>query len=161
MKHPLSFIGGFAAGALVMYYLDARSGGQRRALVRDKVVATSHDLAEFAEAQAKHLVDRVKGVVATGRMDRTTGAEPQSDDQLRERIRAQMGRWVSHPRAVQVEVQEGRVRLSGYVLRGEAHGLVENVHAMAGVRELQNDLQIHEGPGDIPTLQGAEVPPTA
>ena len=94
-------------------------------------------------------------------MDRTTAGEPQSDDQLRERIRAQMGRWVSHPRAVQVEVQEGRVRLSGYVLRGEAHGLVENVHAMAGVRELQNDLQIHEGPGDIPTLQGAEVPPTA
>ena len=154
MKHPLSFIGGFAAGLLAMYYLDARSGGQRRALVRDKVVATGHDMADYAEHHAKRIVDHVKGMVATGRVDRTTSSEPQSDEQLRERIRAQMGRWVSHPGAVHVEVEQGRVRLTGHVLHGEASYLVENVRAMAGVGELHNELQVHEGPGDIPSLQG-------
>lgn len=159
IKHPLSVLGGFAAGALAMYYLDAQSGGRRRALVRDKVVSAGHDAAHVARTQGKRAVDHAQGVMATHRLDRVTPTEPASDQQLHDRIRARLGRVISHPRSLHVEVEQGRVRLAGHILRKEVDGLLGELQGLAGVREVRNDLQVHETNEGISELQGRTEAP--
>ena len=79
MKHPLSFLGGFLTGALVMYYLDEQSGGRRRALVRDKVVSAGHGVADLAQSKAKHVMNQAKGFVATHRPGSSSANEADTD----------------------------------------------------------------------------------
>ena len=130
MKHILNITAAFAAGALAMYYLDSTMGRRRRALARDKIVG-----ADFLEGAGKQVADRAKGVMATGSLDRVSSSQPQSDAQLRERVRARMGHLVSHPRAIDVSVEEGVVRLSGQVLVKELDGLLSQLTDMPGVRK--------------------------
>lgn len=85
---------GIVAGAVVMYFFDVISGGRRRALVRDKIVGAGHDAAYFAQAKGKRAADHVKGLFTTRRLDRVTRSEPQSDQQLHDRIRARLGRVI-------------------------------------------------------------------
>ena len=159
MRHPLSFLGGFLTGVLAMYYLDAQSGGRRRALVRDRVVSASHHAAGLAQAQAKRALDRAKGVLATGSLHRVSRRRPESDQQLHDRIRARLGRVISHPKALAVLVDQGCVRLSGHVLRREVEPLLEEVKAMPGVHEVRNEATVHDNPEGIPSLQGRTEPP--
>lgn len=42
-----------ACGAAAMYFLDPASGRRRRAYVRDKAAAGRHDVADYANTQAK------------------------------------------------------------------------------------------------------------
>jgi osmotically-inducible protein OsmY len=154
MKHLPSFLGGLAAGALLMYYLDAANGARRRALVRDRIVSAGHDVADYAGHKGKLALGRVKGVVATGRLDRVSSRPPESDRQLHERIRARLGRLCSHPGAVHVEVEEGHVRLTGHVLAREIDPLLDQLRSMPGVQTVQNALAVHDGPEHVPALQG-------
>lgn len=155
MKHPWSVLGGCLAGALAMYYLDPRTGAYRRSLVRDKTVGACHDAASLARAKGKRAADRVKGVVATGRLDRVTSRPPESDHQLHERIRARIGRLVSHPRLLEVSVEQGRVSLGGHVLRSEIDHLMADLRAMPGVAEVHSELQVH---GRAHELQNIPAP---
>ena len=150
--HPLAFLGGCIAGALAMYYLDPRTGAYRRSLVRDKAVAAGHEAAWLARAKSKRAADRLKGVVATGRLDRVSHRAPESDQQLHERLRARIGRLVSHPRMVQLEVQEGRVRLSGHVLRRELDALLGDIRGMTGVNGVHSELELHERAQDLQNI---------
>jgi hypothetical protein len=154
MRDFLSFAAGVATGTVVMYYLDKQSGARRRALVRDKVVAVGHDAADLAEAKAKRAADRVKGMLATGRLDRVGGDEPDSDQQLHDRIRARLGRIVSHPKSIQIEANQGSVRLQGHVLTQELDVLLREINDMAGVRSIRNELTCHDTAQGIPELQG-------
>src|SRR6476660_5574282 len=89
----------FAAGALVMFYLDPATGRRRRALVRDRAAATGHDAGRFARAKSKRAADRVRGLVA-----RTRGRwshETIDDDRLEARVRSQLGRLVDRPHGVE------------------------------------------------------------
>jgi hyperosmotically inducible periplasmic protein len=158
LKHPLSFVGGLIAGALAMYYLDARSGSRRRAVVRHKLVAAGHDLSSMAEAKSKRAVGRIKGMLVTHRMDRVSHSRPQSDQQLHDRIRSRLGRLIHYPKAVEVEVGQGRVRLHGHVLRREVDDLCREVQHMAGVRELYSELQVHRTSEEISQLYSHSQP---
>ncbi|MGK6306841.1 BON domain-containing protein [Variovorax sp. DT-64] len=158
MRDFLSFAAGVAAGTLAMYYLDKQSGRRRRALVRDKLVAAGHDAADLAESAGKRTVDRLKGIVATGRLDRVGGHEPESDSQLHERIRARLGRVVSHPKSIQVEVDRGEVCLRGHILTGELDELLYDVGQMRGVQTVRNELTCHDTAQGIPELQGSTEP---
>lgn len=159
LRHPLSFLGGFAVGALVMYYLDEQSGGRRRALARDKMVAAGHDAAWTAQAKGKRAVDRAKGVMATGHLDRVSRHEPDTAQQLHDRIRSRLGRVVSHPRSVHVAIEPDCVCLTGHVLRKEVDHLLAEVQGIAGVDEVRNELQVHETAEGISELQGRTEPP--
>lgn len=159
MKHPLSFLGGFLAGLCAMYYLDAQSGGRRRALVRDQLVSAGHDLADLAQVTSKRALGRAKGMVATGSLDRRTRRPPESDFQLEERIRARLGRTVGHPGAVHVHVEQGCVRLDGHLLRKDLDPLMQEICSMAGVSEVRNELQVHEQAEGVPELQGSTEAP--
>jgi hypothetical protein len=159
IRHPLSFATGMAVGALIMYYLDAQGGGRRRALVRDKLVAAGHDAADFAEVKGKRAVDHLKGYAATRRLDRTSPHAPESEQQLHDRIRSRLGRLVSHPRSVQVEVRGGEVCLRGHILTKEQDGLLREVQQFTGVEAVRSELVCHDTPEGIPELQGRTEPP--
>jgi osmotically-inducible protein OsmY len=155
----VSFLAGLAAGALAMYYFDAASGGRRRALVRDKIVAAGHDAAWLAQAKAKRAADHLRGVVATRHLDRVTRARPESDAQLYDRIRARLGHLISHPKSVEVEVHEGCVTLKGRILTKELDRMLREVRCMAGVKTVDNQLTCHDRGEGIPELQGRTEPP--
>jgi hypothetical protein len=160
MKQILNIAAAFAAGAIAMYYLDSTLGSRRRALARDRIIGVAHDAADLAEAKGKRMADRVKGVMATGSLDRTSSTEPQSDAQLGERVRARMGHLVSHPRAIDVTVEGGIVRLSGQVLAKELDGLLSQISEMKGVRKVHNALTSLTDPsgfGEVPRDEGADM----
>lgn len=158
MRDLLSTVVGLAAGAAAMYYLDPEMGRRRRALVKDKFVSVSHDVGNVAGAKRKRLSDRVKGALASVRAQLTGAAQPRNDRQLCDRIRAQLGRVVSHPRAIEVHVTAGQVRLRGDVLRQEVDELLSMVSAMRGVHAVDNQLSVHETGDGISRLQGAGHP---
>lgn len=160
MKHALNVAAAFAAGAIAMYYFDATLGRRRRALLRDKAVGLSHDAADLAEAKGKRFIDRAKGFVSTGRLDRQGASEPQSDAQLRERVRSRLGHWVSHPRAIEVEVDEGVVRVSGQVLAKELDGLLSRLTGIPGVRKVHNALVTLDDPSGFGEVPQAGTPQT-
>jgi osmotically-inducible protein OsmY len=138
MARLFRLVAAFAAGAALMYYLDPRSGRRRRALVRDKGVAAGHDLARLARGKVKRASDRLHGAAARtrARMRR----EQVDDERLHERVRARLGRVVTHPRDIEVKVRDGRVVLSGHASRAEIDELVQSVAAIRGVGEIDNLL---------------------
>jgi hypothetical protein len=78
---------------------------------------------------------------------------------LVERVRARLGRTLSHPHAVNVVAHEGVVTLRGPILQHEVKPLLDAIERVADVRELVNELEEHEEPGNIPSLQGGSTPP--
>jgi hypothetical protein len=103
------------------------------------------------------MAHRVTGVAA--RLRRPFRQESVDDAVLAERVRAQLGRAVSHPRAIEVEVTDGRVCLRGPVIEGEVPRLLSAVRSVRGVREVVSALEQHEEPGDVPALQGGRTTP--
>lgn len=158
MKHALNLAAAFAAGAIAMYYFDATMGRRRRALARDRAIGLSHDAADLVESKGKRFLDRARGVAATGRLDRQSSSEPQSDAQLRERVRSRLGHWVSHPRAIEVDVEEGVVRVSGQVLAKELDGLLSRLTGIPGVRKVHNALVTLEDPSGFGEMPQAGTP---
>lgn len=138
MNKPLGTLGAVAAGALAMYYLDPDLGARRRAL-----------LADLVRSGLPGGDRRGRGRPMRRAYLRPTAADPQEDAELRERIQVGLGRMVSHPRAIQVSVESGVVRLSGRVLAKERDGLLEQVQQMPGVQKLVNAMTSHDNPTDI------------
>jgi osmotically-inducible protein OsmY len=159
MRDFVSFVAGVAAGTVAMYYLDQENGRRRRALVRDKVVAAGHDAADMAESAGKRTVDQLKGILSTHRLDRVASNQPETDFQLHERIRARLGRVVSHPKSIDVEVDQGSVRLRGHILARELDELLYEVRHMRGVRVVRNELTSHDTAQGISEMQGGTEMP--
>ena len=145
MNKPLGTLGAAAAGALAMYYLDPELGARRRAL-----------LADLVRSGLPGGEGRPHG---RGRPVRRTylapvHADPDSDAELRDRIQTRLGRMVSHPRAIRLDVENGVVRLSGRVLAKEREGLLEQVQQMAGVQKLVNAMTAHDLPRELASRAG-------
>src|SRR5262249_31799674 len=133
---------GLAVGARLMYLLDPDRGRRRRARLRDKIKHRAHKAGDALEVAAADLAHR-----ATGRAAETRARfrrEDVSDPVLVGRVRAKLGRVVSHPRAIAVAADQGRVTLSGPILAGEVDDLLSAVAAVRGVREVENRLEMHE-----------------
>lgn len=146
MKHTIEKAGALALGALAMYYLDPQLGPQRRALLVDL-------LRGRLRARGGGGMPRRMSRRAYHRIPR---ADPQRDAELRDEIREALGRWVAHPRAIEVEVENGVVRLSGDVLSKERDGLLLQVLQMPGVQKLVNAMTAHDNPQGIATLEARE-----
>ena len=74
------------------------------------------------------------------------------------RVRSELGRTVRNPGAVEVSARAGKVTLAGPILSEEKSGAVSRVEAVPGVEGVEDRLESHERPGDIPALQGARGP---
>lgn len=150
------WLAGAAVGAVAMYIADPEMGRRRRALARDKVEHLANKTGDALDATNKDLNNRVQGIWAEVSR-RLFGPSRVSDDQLLvERVRAKLGRAVSHPHAVKVEAQQGRVILSGPILEHEKEPLLELVRDVPGVVDVVDNLQAYKEPDDIPSLQGGK-----
>src|SRR5262249_46860052 len=73
---------------------------------------------------------------------------------ITDRVRAAIGRVVSHPHAIEVEVHGGKVALRGPILGDEAQVALRTA-AVRGVTEVLDRLERHAEAGQVPALQGA------
>ena len=141
-----------AVGAMAMYFLDPQSGRRRRARTRDKAVRYRHRVRDAWDVTLRDTQHRARGVLAASR--RLVRRESVSDETLAGRVRAVLGRYVSHPHAVAVSVREGVVTLTGPILQAEVHPLLHAVKAVPGVRGAENGLQAHTDASHVSALQG-------
>jgi hypothetical protein len=140
-----------ALGAAAMYVLDPDKGRRRRAIGRDKLRSAVGNARRFVNVAARDAGARFRGMRALARRPRT----PLPDDlQLIERVRARIGRVVSHPHSIQVGAHHGQVMLSGHVLASEVGPLLDTVRAVWGVEEVEEHLVVHESADHVPSLQG-------
>jgi uncharacterized membrane protein len=147
---------GLGVGVGLMYFLDPERGRRRRARARDKLAHTLNVTTDAAGTTARDLAHRAAGTAA--RVRSSLRRQPVDDVVLIERVRAQLGRVVSHPHAIDVKATDGRVMLSGSVLHAEVNQLLHAVERVDGVRQVVNKLEEHKEPGNVPALQGGSTP---
>ncbi len=152
MKQPGKVIGAALAGASLMYLLDPDRGARRRALMRDQTVHAKHRLSVNLGRAAHDLGNRARGsaLELRARWQR----EIVDDVILHERIRSAIGRAVSHPGAIEVAVEGGRVTLKGHVLEHELRRLLRQARRVRGVTSVINAIRTHHDPDAVPSLQG-------
>jgi osmotically-inducible protein OsmY len=151
MKTKAAFLAGIAVGAGAMYMLDPDRGTRRRALARDQLVSAGHSLEDTVSGLSKDARNRAQGLAHETRARMTEGDV--EDSVLVERVRSELGRATSHPRSVVVSASNGQVTLSGPVLASEVDALVASVAKVRGVKGVENQLDVHDAPGNIPELQ--------
>ena len=152
MNKGLTFGAGLGLGTGLMYLLDPDRGRRRRALLRDKGAWAVRKTGDCIEVTAHDVRNRTQGLVND--IQSRFSSEPVHDSKLVERVRSKLGRVVSHPGAVEVSVQNGRVTLSGPILVEEIPGLLACVNSVQGVNQVVNHLEAQEHADNHPALQG-------
>jgi hypothetical protein len=147
------------AGAGLMYLLDPEVGNRRRARMRDRLVHARHVTGDAMDATSRDMRNRARGVVAELRARLVP--EDVADDVLQERVRARLGQVVRYARAIDATVDSACVTLRGPVLTDDVARLVRRVGRVPGVRAVDNRLDVHAEPGDVPGLQGARTSSTS
>ncbi|HEU5249445.1 MAG TPA: BON domain-containing protein [Thermoanaerobaculia bacterium] len=145
-------LGGLGLGAALMYVLDPERGKRRRALVRDKTARAAHKARERLDARSRDLRNRARGAAAE--VKSRVRREDVPDSVLEERVRAEIGRVVSTPGAIDVSVIARTATLSGPVLASEVDELVARVRGVRGIEDVENRLAVYETPEEVPALQG-------
>ncbi len=145
------FLGG-ALGACAMYFLDPQSGRRRRARTRDQLVHARRRLDQASRVTARDVSHRAQGIAAGAR--KLLSREEVSDDALIGRVRAALGRTVSHPHAIEVAAGGGHITLEGPVLTQEVRPLLRAVRNVPGVRAVSDHLTVYEEAGNVSALQG-------
>jgi hypothetical protein len=140
-----------ALGAGAAFLFDPQQGRRRRALIRDRVVRTTREAREFRDAASQDLRARAQGL--SSRMRALRGG-PVTDDILAARVRAKLGRHVSHPHAIHVTAQNGYITLTGDILASEHGRLLQALRLVSGVRDCADRMDVHTSPERISSLQG-------
>jgi osmotically-inducible protein OsmY len=137
-NNSLTLLLGIGIGATLMYFLDPERGSRRRHLVADKATSFARrgqgavrNAAVDARNRAQGLAAEVKGRL---RDDDVT------DDQLAERVRAQLGHHTDNASAVEVIVHEGTVTLRGEVSADDLPKVLGTVEGVRGVERVDNQL---------------------
>jgi hypothetical protein len=146
------WIAGVGIGAGCMYLMDPDCGKTRRVRLHDKTISACREVRMSLEKTQADLANRAHGLFATARS--AMKHEPIEEDQLIARVRAKMGRLVSHPHAIDVFAHDGEITLSGAVLEHEAHQVVSGVGSIRGVSTVCDHLTRHSDAEYIASLQG-------
>ena len=139
-------------GALFMYFTDSRTGRRRRALLADRLVHAEKVIGNAPRVIGRDLLHRARGLWA--QYKRWLGNAAVSDAEVAARVRAKLGRFVSHPHAVESTIHDGRVTLSGPILEHEIEPLLHSICRVDGVRDVENRLRSYDDAAHIPALQG-------
>jgi uncharacterized membrane protein len=150
--NPILF--GGALGALAMYFLDPQQGRRRRARARDKALHAGKVLNQAGLVTARDTAHRAKGVWASTR--NLFHHAPVEDAVLVGRVRAELGRFVSHSHAIEVAAEGGHITLSGPILAEEVRPLLRCVRRVPGVRAVSDRLTVHEDATGVSSLQGGQ-----
>ena len=151
----LAAAGGAGLGAGLLYILDRQSGGRRRALLRGKALHAFKEATDLLGMVASDVAGRSHGI--RPRIRHALKRERVDDRVLAERVRAKLGRYVSHPRSIGVDARDGKVTLTGPIIAKEVFGLVAHLRRVPGVQELENSLTLYEKAAGVPGLQGGEA----
>jgi len=143
---------GIGVGAGLTFLLDPDRGARRRALIRDKVVRTGHKTRDALGATRRDLGHRVGGAMAEARA--MFGKDTVDDRILAARVRAELGRVASHPRAIDVDAFNGVIVLSGDVLASEVSSIISAITGVRGVRRVHDNMTGHERADDVLARQG-------
>lgn len=152
------FATGAAVGATAMCLFDPGRGGRRRALLRDKVVRATHKTGGALDALGRDAYNRARGMAAETWA--TMHGDTASARKLEDRVRAELGRVVSHPRAIDVAAtDDGCVCLCGPILTAEADSAISAIRSVRGVCSVDDQLERHETAEGVPSLQGGRIRP--
>ncbi len=143
---------GAALGGVLMYLADPDRGRRRRARLREQVTHSAQQLKCVADKGLRDLQGRAQGVV----LDLWSAVKHEAVDDavLAERVRACLGRAVSHPGAIHVKATGGQIELSGPVLAQELDHLLGAVYSVRGVHGVDSRLEPHKSGENVPGLQG-------
>ncbi|HEY9227052.1 MAG TPA: BON domain-containing protein, partial [Gemmatimonadaceae bacterium] len=155
----LSLLAAIGVGATAMYLLDPARGRRRRHVVADRFVHAGHVAGDRAATTTRDLEHHARGLASSVR--RRFGTDVADDVVLAERVRAELGRAVSHPGAIETTVRDGTVTLTGPVLAHEADALLAAIDHVRGVAAVEDRLDRHETPGTVPALQGSSTIPAS
>lgn len=150
------FLATIGIGAGLMYFYDPQMGRRRRAGVQDKWKRIRNDASRASGVVSRDLSNRTRGWIA-GLRSLFNGHEGVPDDVLEARIRSKIGRISSHPSAIEVSVHQGRARLAGPVLAEEVEQVFNAARSIRGVQHVDNAMDVHQEPGNIPALQGGQL----
>ncbi len=136
--------GGAAAAAIAAtYFFDPERGRARRSALATKAKRLGTEGGGVALKSARDSWHHLAGIARQvwfhlGRV------EWPEDRVLVERIRARLGRIVSHPHKIHVVSDDGVVTLWGPASEAESRRLAHIAQTMPGVREVVNHLEIQE-----------------
>ncbi|HWN98963.1 MAG TPA: SRPBCC family protein [Blastocatellia bacterium] len=156
MNKTMGVISSLGIGAGLMYLFDPDRGNRRRSRVRNKIQRVANKTDDAIGKTSRDLANRLSGIVAEAESLVFTRGKA-SNEVLVARVRAKLGRVVSHPRSIDVKAEDGRVTLSGPILAKEVDALLERVRAIRGVAGVENRLEGHEQAGTVSGLQGGRV----
>ena len=100
---------------------------------------------------ARDIKHRSRGLAARARAGLSGRAA--GDEVIEERVRAALGRACSHPRALELICENGRIVIAGPVLASEHHDVLGAVMAVRGVKGVTDMLEAHQS-ADVSALQG-------
>ena len=124
-----------------------RSGGPGDAQDRGALDALGRDAANRARGLAAETRSRMR-------------ADSSNARKLQERVRAELGRVLSHPQAIDVYVSaDGCVCLTGPVLMEEADSAISAIQSVKGVQEVDDRLERYATTEHAPSLQADLTPP--
>ena len=135
-------LAGAGIGAALAFLFDPSGGARRRALVRDKMARARRVSRDGVDSAARDFGNRARGIAASTRGRFSNGHV--ADEVLVERVRAQLGRACSHPRAIDVLARDGEVTLRGPILTREVTRLLDRVGSVRGVMRFVIALEPHE-----------------
>ena len=142
----------FSAGAGAMYLFDPHRGRKRRAKLRDKAYRFARQSEHIVEKAGRDFRNRAVGAIHETRS--MLRHEDVADIKLIGRVRAKLGRVTSHPHAIVVSAEQGRVTLEGVIWKEELARTLDGVRRIEGVKEIDNRLAAHDGSTPHPALEG-------
>lgn len=159
MNKLVALTSGAGVGAALMYLLDPQQGRRRRKYLYDQGFHYTLRLEDGITMALRDTENRAHGLRAEARARLMQGEAP--DDVLVERVRSSLGRFVSHPRAIDVVAEAGVVTLSGPILAHEVDRTLAAVRGVRGVKQVIDHLDVHTRSGGVPALQGGRPRPGA
>jgi osmotically-inducible protein OsmY len=164
MSNMTTFLAGAGFGAAVTYFLDPRSGGERRHVARDKagqvassapVQTVAQTAAQQAQTVGRTAAQQAQEVAAKAKQAATGGdSDPGDDNTLKAKVETEIFRDADAPKGnVDVTVVNGVVELRGQVDDpSQSEALELKTRMVSGVREVRNMLHL---PGETaPNIVG-------
>lgn len=135
-----------ATGAAALYFLDKEKGKERREMAQEKAGKLWHETSEELDTVAKDAANRLQDVreEASNRLEKL-GVD---DEALVRRVQTVVDNIIADAKAIEVQAEKGLVTLRGKLPMEEIDELVNRIKAMAGVKDVDNQLAPKPAPKD-------------
>jgi osmotically-inducible protein OsmY len=131
------FLIGLGTGVALTYYFDPRLGSRRRGLTHDRTLSLMSHTKSLTMKRLKHVRNQILGAVSQV-ANLVRPEEPPTDEVLKARIRATLGRILEHPRQVDIATQAGHVTIMGTLRTGEIDTVLTAIRAVRGVSSVED-----------------------